>query len=87
MVGMVHEEINLKSTSGIIHAHLIELVRYKQTPKRIFRMSRSAINKFLQNLKMIYFSKFSTAALMCSLKWCSLKCSGKLATGTALLLW
>ena len=30
VVGVVHEEINLSSPSGIIHGHLIVLVKQKQ---------------------------------------------------------
>ena len=43
MVGVVHEEINLSLPSGIIHGHLIVLVRHKQAqmcdPKRYKRFS------------------------------------------------
>ena len=51
MLGMVHEEINLRLTSEIIHGHLIVLVRHKCA----FREIQNAINKFLQNFKNILF--------------------------------
>ena len=63
-------------------------------PKCVFRMTWSAINEFLQFLKIIYFSKFSAASLPFCLTAClpacqirSFKCSRRLATATALLLW
>jgi len=59
----VHKEINLSSPSGIIHSHLIGINK----PKCVFRTTHSAINEFLQNSKISYFSKFSTASLPA---WC-----------------
>jgi len=63
VVGVVHEEINLNSPSGIIHGHLIVLVRNKH----VLRAIQNAMNDFLRKLKNIYFSKFSTALLTRSL--------------------
>ena len=45
--GVVHEEINPNSPSGIIHSHLIVLFRHKC----VFRAIQNAINKFLRNFK------------------------------------
>jgi len=53
-------KIKLKSPSGIIHSHLIWLIRYNQ---HVFRATRSAINKFLLIFKIINFSEFSNASL------------------------
>ena len=61
MVGVVHEEINLSSPSGIIHGHLIVLVKHKQA-----QMCLQSDN-FLKKFKDIYFSEFSTALLTHSL--------------------
>jgi len=80
MVGVVHEEINLKSSSGIIHGCLIVLVR----PKHVLRTTQSAINEFLQNLRKL----FITAKFLLPHCWMhSVKCSGKLAITKVLLFW
>jgi len=83
---VVHEEINLKSSSEIIHSHLIALVKRINKPKCVFRMTQNTVNEFLQNFKNIYHSEFPTSALPhCLMR--SLKRSRKLATVTAFLIW
>ena len=57
--GMVHEKILF---SGTIHGHLMVLVGYKQVQKCL-QNDQNAINKFLQILKIYYFSEFSNALL------------------------
>jgi len=52
-VGVAHKEINLSLPSGIIHSHLIALVRHKQA--RVFKVIQTATNDFLQNYKNILF--------------------------------
>ena len=54
---MAKKEIDLKSSSGIVHGHLIALVRHKQAhmcfqynPKT-FNTIQNAMNEFLQNFK------------------------------------
>jgi len=52
--GMAHEKVYPKLSSGIIHGHLIALVRYKK-PRRIFRMTHHTISELQQNFKSNLF--------------------------------
>ena len=102
MVGVVHEEISLSSPSGIIHGHLIVLVRHKMNPNVSSEQSKMLWTNFKNYFKIFHFSKFSTTSLTHSLTHSltrslthslthslmhSVKRSGKLATDTTLLLW
>jgi len=58
-VGVVHKEINLSSPSGIIHNHLIVLIK----PKCVFRAIQNAMNDFLRNFKNILFSSLANFLL------------------------
>ena len=85
-VGVVHEE---KSTQNHLQKSSMAFSQYWSginKPKRVFRMTRNVSDEVLRNLKKKYFSEFSAASLPASLMR-SVKCSGKLATATALLLW
>ena len=56
-VGMVHEKTSPKKPASISPGDdEAVLVR----PKQVFRLTRKAFNKLLQNLKNIYFMEFST---------------------------
>jgi len=74
--------MNLSSPSGVIHSHLIALVRHKQAQMCL----QSGPKHYERFLKTFYFSKFSIALLIHSLMHL-VKPSKKLATGTASLLW
>jgi len=81
------QTINLNSPSGIIHDHMIVLVRHKQAlmclqsnPKRYEQISMKILKYFFRLLQSLNNSL--THSLMHSVKH-----SGKLATVTALLLW
>ena len=86
-MGVVHEE---KSTKNHLQKSFTATSQYWSginKPKCVFRTTRNVSDKVLRNLKIIYyFSEFSTASLPACLMR-SVKCSGKLATATALLLW
>ena len=78
VVGVVHEEINLSSPSGIIHSHLIVLVRHK-SPNVSSERSKMLQMNFYEILKIFQFLLPYLLTDECSLMR-SVKHSGKLAT-------
>ena len=93
MVGVVHEEIGLSSHSGVIHSHLIALVRHKQAqmclqsdPKCYEQIS----TKFLLPYSLTHSPHSLTYSLthpLTNSPMRSVKCNRKLATSTAWLIW
>ena len=57
-------EINLSFPSGIIHGHLIVLVRHKLAQICVFREIQNTKNKFYEIFKIFYFKKFSAVLLI-----------------------
>ena len=53
-MGVVHEEINLSSPLGIIHGHLIVLVRHKQA-QMCLQSDPKRYERFSTNFKNILF--------------------------------
>ena len=92
-MGMVHEEINLSLPSGIIHGHLIVLVRHKQIqmclksdPKCYERISMKFLKYFVLVNFLLPYSLTHSLTLPYSFTHSlmhSVKRSGKLATATA----
>ena len=60
---MVHKEIDLSSPSGIIHGHLIVLVRHKQAQMYLQSDPKCYERFSMKFLKIFYFNEFSTALL------------------------
>ena len=81
MVGVVHKEINLSSPSGIIHGHLITLVRHKQA-RMCLQSDPKCYEQFSTNFKNILFQQIFYCITHSPMR--SVKHNRKLATASHL---